>query len=633
MIVRHRILGDRLVKRLVLFVVLLVARATAQEVDLAAKLRLAQGFEQIGDWERAAPIYELLHEAAPQNYVFYDGLRRCYTQMKQYEKAIDLVQRQLVLQPRDENLLSVLGGLYYQAGAPPKADSLWQIVLSKDPRNPNLYRLIASQMLEHRQYERVIEIYLSARRVTGNQELFMDELASLYSFLQQYELTTAEYVKILRQRPQQLTYIEARLSSYTGREEALRVALRVVNREIERAPNDIPVHSLLAWLLMEGKEYESALREYRTIDELSKANGTELFQFAQRAMQEKACVVAAKAFREVIDQYPAQPLIPQARFGYARAIEELSAERDTLLQVSLTRGTSSSIRAPGGPVSETRPSFQGAIELYEALTAEYPNSGIAMQAWSRVGIIRYHRFFDLDGAVAVFDRVRTLPFSPTLANEATASIAEIRIAQNNLAQARMEYQKLLVLSPELYRDRALFHLAELDYFEASYDSALVKLQTITANVNTDLANDALQLLYFIQENKTTAQAGLAAFAKADLLMRQRKHSEALVCFQELTRQYSTALLVDDGMMKIGELHLLLNHTNEALEVFQHVVRDMPTSILRDRAQLRLGQIYEDRLKDKQKAIEAYEQILINHPTSLYLEEARKRIRLLRGDAL
>jgi tetratricopeptide (TPR) repeat protein len=190
-----------------------------------------------------------------------------------------------------------------------------------------------------------------------------------------------------------------------------------------------------------------------------------------------------------------------------------------------------------------------------------------------------------------------------------------------------------VLSPELYRDRALFHLAELDYFEASYDSALVKLQTITANVNTDLANDALQLLYFIQENKTTAQAGLAAFAKSDLLMRQRKHSEALVRFQELIRQYSTALLVDDGMMKIGELHLLLNHTNEAIEVFQHVVHEMPTSILRDRAQLRLGQIYEDRLKDKQKAIEAYEQILINHPTSLYLEEARKRIRLLRGDAL
>jgi TolA-binding protein len=99
------------------------------------------------------------------------------------------------------------------------------------------------------------------------------------------------------------------------------------------------------------------------------------------------------------------------------------------------------------------------------------------------------------------------------------------------------------------------------------------------------------------------------------------------------RQYPTALLVDDGMMKIGELQLLLNHDQEALGVFRKIVDDMPTSILRDRAQMRIGEIYENTLKDKAKAIEAYEQVLINYPTSLFLEEARKRIRLLRGDAL
>ncbi len=633
MMVGKRIQSDCLVKKLALLAILLVTQAVAQQVDLATKLRLAQSFEQVGEWERAVSIYESLREAEPQNYVFFDGLRRCYTQLKQYEKAIYLVQQRLVLQPRDENLLSVLGGLFYQSGEPRKADSLWQIVLSKDARNPNLYRLIASQMLEHRQYERVIEIYLSARRVIGNQELFMDELASLYSFMQQYELTTTEYVKILRQRPQQLTYIEGRLGSITGREEALRAVQKVVRAEVQQSPNDIPVHLLLAWLLMEGKDYESAFREYLTIDKLSKANGSELFQFAQRAMQEKAFIVSAKAFREVVEQHPSQPLLPHARFGYARAIEELSGERDTLFRSGATVGVPSPARVPERPVSEVHPSFQGAIELYEALIADYPNSEITMQALYRMGVIRYRRFFDLDGAVAVFDRVRALPFSSTLVHEATASIAEVRIAQNNLAQSRMEYLKLLAMSPELYRHRALFHLAELDYFEASFDSALAKLQMISANANTDLANDALQLLYFVQENKSTAQAGLAAFAKADLLMRQRKYSEALLRFQELTRQYSTALLVDDGMMKIGELHLFLNRTDEALEVLRRITRDMPTSILRDRAQMRTGEIYENRLKDKQKAIEAYEAVLINYPTSLYLEEARKRIRLLRGDTL
>jgi len=620
-------------RRATLLAMVLGALASAQDVDLTTRLRLAQSFEQVGDWERASSIYASLHETDPHNFVFFDGVRRCYIQLKQYGKAIALVERRLMLQPRDENLLSVLGGLYYQIGEPGKADSLWRVVLSSDPRNPNLYRLIASQMIEHRQYEQAAEIYRGARRALANEEVFIEELASLYSALHQYELATAEYVRMLRLRPQQRSYIEARLGFLTGREEGLRAALNVVRKEIRKAPTNIPLHSLLAWLFMEGKDLPSALIEYQTIDKLSNANGSELLQFGQRAMQEKAPFVAARAFQEVIGKQPALPVIAQARFGYARAIEELSFERDTAIQIGLATQRPLIAKPEDLPVSEVRPGFEGAVQLYESLVTDYPNSEMAMQALYRIGIIRFQRFFDLDGAAAAFDRLRKLPFNAALVNEATVSTAEVRVAQNDLAEARMEYRRLLAASPELYRDRVLFHLAELDFFEADFDSALAKLRAITANVNTDLANDALQLLYFIQENATAAPAGLRAFAKADLLMRQKKYSEALARFQELIQQYSTALLLDDAMMKTGELHLLLNQNSDALKVFGQIVSDMPMSILKDRAQMRIAEIYETRLRDKQKAVEAYEQLLIKYPTSLYREEARKRTRVLRGDLL
>ena len=86
-------------------------------------------------------------------------------------------------------------------------------------------------------------------------------------------------------------------------------------------------------------------------------------------------------------------------------------------------------------------------------------------------------------------------------------------------------------------------------------------------------------------------------------------------------------------MRIGKLQLLLNHPEDALSVYGKVVHDMPTSILRDHAQMQIGEIYERTLKDKQKAVEAYEQLLANFPTSLFVEEARKRIRILRGDSI
>ena len=226
-----------------------------------------------------------------------------------------------------------------------------------------------------------------------------------------------------------------------------------------------------------------------------------------------------------------------------------------------------------------------------------------------------------------------MPFNPNLMYESTLSLAEIQTARNDLARARTEYNRLTTGAPDQYRDQVLFRLAELDYFEAQFDSSIAILKRISSNLSGDLTNDALQLLYFIQEHQVAGPEALKAFAHADLLVRQRKYSEALALFQSVVAQYASTPLVDDAMMRIGKLQLLLKHPNDALSVYNKVVHDMPTSILRDHAQMQIGEIYERTLNNKQKAIEAYEQLLADFPTSLFVEEARKRIRILRGDSI
>jgi tetratricopeptide (TPR) repeat protein len=608
----------------------IVLVSSAQQVDVVAKLKLAQSFEQAGEWDRAVTLYESLLESNPQNFVVLEGLRRGYTELKRYDKAIDLVKGQLQGKPGDENLLSVLGGLYNLAGELQVADSIWHSVLKKDPNNVNLYRLIGSQLIEHRQYDKAIEMYREARETTKNQNLFMEELSSLYGALHQFELATNEFIKILRANPQQVTYIQARLSSFTGREEGRLAALNVFKAEIAHFPDDVPLHSVLAWIYMEGKQYDAALEQYRVIDRLTKANGFELFQFGQRAAQEHAYLTAARAFREVLEGKPPLNIVVFARFGYARAIEELSGENDTLARLTAP------LPVPigkGSTVSETQPTFQGALALYESLISDQPNTETAMQALYRIGTIRFQRFFDLNGAAAAFDRIRTMPFSSNLVYEATISLAEIHTAKNDLSKARVEYSGLSKGAPDQYRDMILFRLAELDYFEARFDSASALLQRISTNASNDLTNDALQLLYFVQENKAAGQPALTDFSAADLLVRQRKYSEALVRYQSVVTRYPSSTLADDALMRSGEMQLLLNRVDDALAQFRRVINDMPSSIMRDKAQMRIGEVYENRLKNKQKAIEAYEEVLANYPTSLYVEDARKRIRALRGDSI
>jgi tetratricopeptide (TPR) repeat protein len=256
-----------------------------------------------------------------------------------------------------------------------------------------------------------------------------------------------------------------------------------------------------------------------------------------------------------------------------------------------------------------------------------------MQAIFRTGVIRFNRFFDLNGAAAAFDTVRKLPYNGNLIYESTMILGEIQTARNDLRRARQEYVQLLRIAPEQLRDRILYRIAELDYFEASFDTAAGSLQRIGANLSNDLANDALQLLYFVQENKIAGQEALAEFSRAELLVRQRKYSEALARFESVAARFASTPLIDDAMMRIGEMHLLLNKADSAIVCFGKIVNDMPTSILRDRAQMKIGEVFEVNLKDRKKAIEAYEALLANYPSSLFVEEARKRIRLLRGDSI
>jgi TolA-binding protein len=375
---------------------------------------------------------------------------------------------------------------------------------------------------------------------------------------------------------------------------------------------------------MEGNDYSSALEQYRIIDRNSNARGIELFNFGQRALEEKEFGSAVKAFQEVLAIPPPKELQPAVRLGLARATEELSLSVDSTL---------SNVSRELWPVSEARPTAGSALGLFEAIARDYPRTPVAAQAYFRIGVIKRDRLFDLDGSLAAFAAIPSIVPDTPLALESSLAAAGVLIARNDLAAARSRYEALLGVRDPLQRDRVLFHQAELDYFTASFDSALVVLKRLSQQSSTDLANNALELQYFIEENIGVGTPGLTMFAVSDLLMRQRKYPEALNGFRDVVSRFPSAPLADDAIVRIGELQLLLGKPLEAIETFRSMVRDMSGSILRDRALMRIGEVYEQRLGDRVQALEAYEELLKLFPLSLHAEEARRRMRKLRGDAI
>ena len=597
-----------------------------QDQEAQMRFRLGQSLEQAGDFERASKLYEDLMKSDSLNYVYFDALRRCYEQLKSYNAAIDLSLRRLARQPNDLNALATLGGIYYRSGDEAHADSVWNSIITLLPSSFASYQIVASAQSENRLFDKSIATYLRGRKQIGDPLLFVGELAALYSLLLNYPEATREYITMLLHNEQQLEFIESRFTTFTSKREGLVAATKATEEAVAREGKSVVLRRLLSWLYMEGKKFENAFTLAKELEATVNSGGAEIMMFADRAFREKAYKVAAAAYKYDIDLYPSMPQIPLAKFGYARAMEEQSGAIDTV-----SGGGKTSIEFP----LEAQPGLRGAIVMFLSLAKEYPYSEISVQSLYRVGVIRYERFFDLDGALLTLDSVLTIPAAKPMTPVIQAEMGEIYVARGELSKASQRYAGVLAsqYSAAAQKSQAQFRLAEIQYFQNNFDSAATLLEQLTLSLSADESNDALLLLHFIKENQTEYSDALKLYAKAILLKREKKLSESLNTITSDVQTFSEAPLADDALIINADLCTRLNQHQDALSAYRTLLSDYPLSILRDRAQFGIGELYQEHLNDKEKAIQAYEELLASYPHSLLLEETRKRIRILRGDAI
>ncbi len=600
--------------------------ASAQSQDALNKFHLAQSFEQGGEYERASQLYEDLVRGDSVNYEYFDGLRRCYEQLKEYDKAISLSLRRLSRQPRETSIVALIGSLYYKSGDEARADSAWNAAIAIFPRNSASYTIVSMAQSDNRLFDKSVATYLRGRKEIGEPALFVGELAALYSLTMNYAEATREYLTMLSLNEHELELVESRLAGFTAKEEGLAAATKEVETAVARQSGNIPFQRLLLWLYMEGKRFDKAFDLSEQLEESTHSNGAELFSFADLVFRERSYDVAAKAYRYAIEHYPQMAQLPNAKFGYARAVEELEQPGDT---------ASMHHAASGSLVSETQPGTGGAIELYFSIAKEYPRTDVSVQSLYRAGLMEYKRYFDLDGATEILDSLLMLPNAQRMYPQILGATGEINVAQGKLDKASRRYAGVAASPLSLPEEKmhARYCIAEIQYFQGNCDSASSILQELAKALSDDQSNDALILLHIIRENQAGYNSALKEFARAALLERQKKFSEAIPLLTSIVQEYADAPLVENALIKKAELSVVLGRHNDALASYQKLLSDYPKGILRDKAQFGVGELYQYQFNDKEKAIHAYEDLLATYPNSLLIEKARKRIRDLRGDAL
>jgi cellulose synthase operon protein C len=597
----------------------------AQTPDAAGKFRLAQALEQAGEYDKASAIYRELSTREPGNFIYFDALQRTLVQLKRYDEAIALVSGRLAQQPGDVMLHTALAGIYQGAGQEANALAEWERALAIAPQNPNQYRIVAASLIEHRLLERAAEIYRRGRTACNDPFLFTMELAQLLSVMMDYEGATGELVAWLRKNPSQVAYVQGRLASFSTKPDGRRAATAVVERELRRQ-DDVRLEELLAWLHLEGKEFARALELYRDLDRRTNAQGMALLGFANRAAAEGALEVAVEAYGAAIAAPLPPPKLPAARYGEANALSEIAAGRDSA-QTPLGNPSRFSTVPPER--------FAPALAAYRRITTDFPRSEFAAKAFYRIGVIQMERLFDLDAALASFQRAgEQAGIVRVILHDVELKEGMIFEAKGDTTRAAERFTRV-ARAPDAtpdQADEAQFRLAEIACFGARFDDAVALTDSIALNLKADYANDALELASFLQENAPNATAALAQFGAAEFLARQRKNTEAIARFRQAALAAPGTPLARRAMMRVAALEEEMGNPLAAVATYQELLASAD-STGRDRIRLSLAEAYEFGLREKPQAVEQYNTLLAESPSSIYAGIARRRIRQLRGDAL
>jgi tetratricopeptide (TPR) repeat protein len=599
----------------------------SQTPDKDAKFRLAQGFEQAGEYERAAELFRDLLHNEPGNFTYFDGLQRMLVQSKQYDEAIGLIQDRLKKTPNDQVLFGLLGTVQYRAGREAEAAGAWDRAIFVASSNPQSYRFVASLMIEVRLLDKAAEIYRKGRVACNDPTLYAIELAQLLVASMDYTSATEEFLLWLAQNPNQMGFVLNRFAAFTYKEDGRTAAIKVVQVHIDRTPT-LPLYEILAWLFMEGKDFDNAYGVYRRIDDLSSANGVSILGFADKAFREQAYEIASRAYQEALKHPLTSQRIPQARYGRACALMELQLAHDS--SGNLLRFSSSSL-------SPVRSHLGDAVTAFTKIAEDYPQSEYSAKSLYQLALIQFRYFQDLDAAALLFSRVLAEPAArPFVRFDVQLRMAELSVAKGDTVAATAALRSVggaPGATPD-QMDEAQLGLAEIAFFNGRIDDAVNLLATISKNVQNDFANDAIELQVVLQENAGAAPQALSEFGRAEFLARQHKYSEAVQRFLALAQQFSASPLVDDALLRAGGLLAQAGRYPEAMAVYDTLLtRFHDQSTMLDRALFRIAEIYQFGLGQPPKAIAAYERLIAEYGQSVLANDARKRIRALRGETM
>lgn len=575
---------------------------------------LAMQYASTGEYDKAVVYFEKWYNSDPVS--SFNPYLNCLVSLKDFDKAEKLIKKQIKKQPVNAGLYVDLGNLYEVQKNEDEANEQYRKAIKS--LFPDVQQVISlgNKFIEVRKLDYAEQTFLHGRTLI-NSYPFSFELADVYAQKQQPQKMVEEYLGILEINESYLPNIQAILQNKIafdlegGLTDIIRTSLL---RKVQKSNSTSIYNELLYWLLLQEKDFTSALIQAKALDKRNDENGSRLMALGNLCASNQEYKPAEECYRYILDKGKQNP-------NYISARMELIKVRDQALT---------------GSGSATAAELQSLESDYATTIEELGKNQITAPLISSYAHLKAFRLNKIDDAIALLEETIALPrISPQFAAECKLELGDILILKNQMWDASLYYSQVdKDFKNDAIGREAKYRNARLSFYMGEFEWAAAQLNVLKAATSQLISNDAMSLGLLIMDNLglDSLTAPLMMYARADLYEFCNRNNDALSTMDSILVEFPAHALTDEIWFKQAGIFYKQGSFDKAAKLYMSVVETYPEDILADDALYRLAALTEVKLNDKVKAKELYEMLITKYPGSLYAVDARKKFRMLRGDS-
>jgi tetratricopeptide (TPR) repeat protein len=578
-------------------------------------IQLAQHYYASGELDKALPYYEKIYRSSPTK-VYFNRYFECLVAMKDYKSAEKLLNKQINQNQYDYDVKVMLAQFYQDIGEVDKAEKSYKEIIDNLPANPSQIITIYQTLVSKQKFEMATTVLDKGKKIASYYP-FNFQYADLYAQIGKKKEMILEYLDYLEQQPTNIetiqTSLSARLDLGTSDTPDYILLKEQLLTKSQKMNAPVVFSELLIWLYTQSKNFDGAFMQVVALDKRFNGGGYRVFELGEICVENKNYSVARKCFNYVIS-------LGDQNENYVSAYRGLLNTH--FLEITTNR-------------SYTKAEIDSTVLTFEIALQKLGKSRLTIPIiLEYTSILAFYADLVEKAQEELKSSLNFIGITDVQKAQIKMHLADINVLSGDIWEASILYMQIdNDFKFESIGQEAKFKNAKVFYYDGEFDYAQAQLNVLKESTSKLIANDAMQLSVIITDNyglDSNFQV-MSWFANADLFIEQHKYMEAFKLYDSIQINFPYHSLADEILFKKGKAMEMQGQWQKALDYYEDLLKFHGQDILADDALFRSGDINENILSNKEKALEFYRRLAIEYKGSLYSAEARKRIRLLRGD--